>query len=308
MRGGVALTRPRAQPAGEASARRRPEPPRTRSGRRGALNEARARWPARGRCRVRRRPLRARTGGTGGRDRSGGTPGPWSVTSTCGSPAGRRRPGSPSGRARQACGRSAFSSRFGDDPIDLGVVVCDRRQRLGSTSILTGAAPGACGSRRGHDRVDSSARSCGRARSGRVGLQPRERRADPRTRPVEPVGLLLDGRQRLGPVLVGVAGAGLAQAGHAGLDRGQRRPQVVRDGPQERRLHLRRSRGSRARPRGPRRLRAGPSRQAVRRSTAGDDGAGPGPSASSALRAIVRLPARLERRAGRGRAPRRERP
>ena len=86
-------------------------------------------------------------------------------------------------------------------------------------------------------RAPSSATSVGRRCDGqRADLQPAgvEQVAD---EPVQPVGLLVDGGERLGELLRRPVDVGVAQARDHRLDRRQRRAQVVRDGPQQRRAH-----------------------------------------------------------------------
>ena len=54
---------------------------------------------------------------------------------------------------------------------------------------------------------------------------------------VEPVGVLLDGGQQVGLVGLGPLHVGLPQAADAGLDRRQRRPQVMADRGEQRGAH-----------------------------------------------------------------------
>ena len=56
--------------------------------------------------------------------------------------------------------------------------------------------------------------------------------------PIQTIGFLFDRGQQLGAVLGGIGRVGLAQTGRAGLDRRQRRTEIVRDRAQEGGLHF----------------------------------------------------------------------
>ena len=252
--------------------------------------------------------------------RPAATPGPWSTTSqpTC---AGRgRAPRTVTGPvARRAAGRSRAGWPAPARPA---------RRRRGRRA----GPPGCPATTRSRLPRPSSARPTSSSsrtplerRGHHAGLQPGgvEQVAD---QPLQPVGAVLDGRQQLRALGRRPGDVVLAQAAHRGLDRGQRRAQVVADAGEQRGPHpvgglqlrglgrpLRRAAGRAARPRRPRRSwpapagrrRTAPARgpAAARSAPAGTVSSASSSSGASSAADLDDAPAAVRRaRAGRPRA------
>ena len=121
-----------------------------------------------------------------------------------------------------------------DHPVDLCVIV--RHQRDQARGIDGDRSGAECRTQPPDHRVDQLGEILGAlVDRERVRLQPRDvEQIGDQARQV--VGLLFDGRQELGAVVVAVRRVGLAQRRDARLDRRERRAEVVRDRAQQGRL------------------------------------------------------------------------
>ena len=129
------------------------------------------------------------------------------------------------GRPRGRRVPQRVGEQVGQHPLEQAGVGEHQRQAVGHRHL---AAAAASSSPRSATGATSSIAGRAQERLQRPGVQAAhvEQVADQR---VEPVGVLLDGGQQLGLVVLGPFHVGLPQAADAGLDRGQRRAQVVAD-------------------------------------------------------------------------------